>query len=90
MGRYYDKRKDKSIYLHSCFNSNTQAKRQAIVANKVSADNVYKALVYFDKYVVDMTDAECREFITQLIEKVEVYEERQLDNHIKLCARNQI
>ncbi|MBE5919550.1 MAG: recombinase family protein [Pseudobutyrivibrio ruminis] len=56
-----------------------QAKRQAIIANKVSADNVYKALVYFDKYVVDMTDAECREFITQLIEKVEVYEERQPD-----------
>ncbi|WP_458458471.1 hypothetical protein [Pseudobutyrivibrio sp.] len=26
-----------------------------------------------------MTDAECREFITQLIEKVEVYEERQPD-----------
>ena len=37
-----------------------------------------------------MTDAECREFITQLIEKVEVYEERQPDDHIKRCARNQI
>ena len=47
--------------------------------NKVSADNVYKALVYFDKYVVDMTDVECREFISQLIEKIEVYEERQPD-----------
>lgn len=39
--------------------------------------HIYKALVFFDKMYDRMNEAEKREFIEQLIEKVEVYEERQ-------------
>jgi len=47
------------------------------LSDKVSGDNIYKALVFFDKMYDIMNEAEKRDFVTQLIQKVEVYEERQ-------------
>ncbi len=47
------------------------------MSDKISGDNIYKALVFFDKMYDNKNEAETREFIEQLIEKVEVYEERQ-------------
>lgn len=44
---------------------------------KDAGDNIYKALVFFDKMYDIMNEAEKRDFVTQLIQKVEVYEERQ-------------
>lgn len=44
---------------------------------KVSGDNIYKALVFFDKMYEAMSDTEKRDFITQLLSAVKVYEERQ-------------
>ena len=40
-------------------------------------DNIYKALIFFDKMYEPMNDAERREFLTQFIEKIEIYEEEQ-------------
>lgn len=54
-----------------------KAKRRSILSDKVSGDNIYKALVFFDKMYDIMNEAEKRDFVTQLIQKVEVYEERQ-------------
>ena len=39
--------------------------------------NIYKALIFFDKMYEPMNEAERRAFLTQFIEKVEIYEEEQ-------------
>lgn len=54
-----------------------KAKKRSIMAEKVCGDNIYKALIFFDKMYEPMNDAERREFLTQFIEKIEIYEEEQ-------------
>lgn len=54
-----------------------KAKKRSILAEKVCGDNIYKALIFFDKMYEPMNEAERREFLTQFIEKVEIYEEEQ-------------
>ena len=54
-----------------------KAKKRSILAEKICGDNIYKALIFFDKMYEPMNDAERREFLTQFIEKVEIYEEEQ-------------
>ena len=54
-----------------------KAKKRSILAEKVCGDNIYKALIFFDKMYEPMNEAERREFLTQFIEKVEIYEEGQ-------------
>jgi len=54
-----------------------QSKRQSILEEKTSADNIYKLLVFFDKICDFMTEEERRLFVTQLIDEINVYEERQ-------------
>ena len=39
--------------------------------DKVSGDNIYKALVFFDRMYDKMNETEKREFLEQLISKVE-------------------
>ena len=68
----YDKIEEMEVALVAA-----KAKKRSILSDKISADNIYKALVFFDKMYDNMNDAERREFIEQLIERVEVYEERQ-------------
>ena len=51
--------------------------KRSILAEKVCGDNIYKALIFFDKMYEPMNEAERREFLTQFIEKVEIYEEEQ-------------
>ena len=47
-----------------------RAKKKAIMADKISADNIYKALIYFDKFIDGMTDVERRDFIEQIVSEV--------------------
>ena len=54
-----------------------KSKKRSILAEKVCGDNIYKALIFFDKMYEPMNEAERREFLTQFIEKVEIYEEEQ-------------
>ena len=54
-----------------------KAKRKSILSDKVSEDNIYIALIFFDKTYDALNEAEKREFMEQLLAKVEVYEERQ-------------
>ena len=68
----YDKIEEMEVSLVAA-----KAKKRSILSDKISGDNIYKALVFFDKMHDRMNEAEKREFIEQLIEKVEVYEERQ-------------
>lgn len=53
------------------------AKRHSVVEQKVSVDNVYKTLIYFDKLVDEMDEKERRTLVEQLINKIEIYPEKQ-------------
>lgn len=54
-----------------------KAKKRSIMTDKVTGDNIYKALIYFEDFYDKMNDSERREFITVLLDNVQIYEERQ-------------
>ena len=41
--------------------------------NKITGDNIYKALIFFDKLYAQMNEAEKREFLSQLVDNVSVF-----------------
>ena len=43
---------------------------------RLQGDNIYKALIFFDKLYAQMNEAEKREFLSQLVDNVQIYEER--------------
>ena len=47
------------------------------MADKVTGDNIYKALIYIDEFYDKMNESERREFMTVLLDNVQIYEERQ-------------
>jgi len=54
-----------------------RAKKQAIAAEKMTSDNIYKVLVYFEKLYAVMDEIERRKLIESLVSEVQIYEERQ-------------
>ena len=54
-----------------------KAKKRAIEAEKITGDNIYKILIYFDKLYAVMDQAEKRQFVEELIDEIQIYEERQ-------------
>ena len=54
-----------------------RAKKQAIKAEKLTGDNIYKVLIYFDKLYGKMDDREKRQLIEELISEIQIYPERQ-------------
>ena len=54
-----------------------KAKKQAIEADKLTGDNIYKVLIYFDKLYALMSEVERRQLVEALISEIQVYEERQ-------------
>ena len=54
-----------------------RAKKQAIEAEKLTGDNIYKVLIYFEKLYGMMNEAERRQLIEALISEIQVYPERQ-------------
>ena len=67
----YDKIDDAEELLVSA-----KAKKRSLLADKITGDNIYKALVFFDKLCAQMNEAEKREFLSQLVDNVQIYEER--------------
>ena len=53
-----------------------KTKRRSLLADKITGDNIYKALIFFDKLYDKMNEAERREFLSQLVDNVQIYEER--------------
>ena len=53
-----------------------KAKKRSLLADKITGDNIYKALIFFDKLYVQMNEVEKREFLSQLVDNVQIYEER--------------
>ena len=54
-----------------------KAKKQSIESEKVTGDNIYKSLIYFDKFYSLMNEEEQRKLMESLIEEIQIYEERQ-------------
>ena len=67
----YDKIDEAEEWLVSA-----KAKKRSLLADKITGDNIYKALVLFDKLYAQMNEAEKREFLSQLVDNVQIYEER--------------
>ena len=58
-----------------------------IKQKKISEDNIYQFLLYFDKLYDKFTDLEKKEFLNSFVEQVDIYEQEQPDGrflkHIK-------
>ncbi len=54
----------------------TRAKKQAIEAEKLTGDNIYKVLIYFEKLYAVMNEIERRQFMEALISEIQIYEDR--------------
>ena len=54
-----------------------KAKKESIEAEKLTGDNIYKILIYFDKLYALMNEGEKRKLMEILIQEIQVYKERQ-------------
>lgn len=70
--RMYDKIEDVETLLIE-----TRAKKQAVEAEKLTGDNIYKVLIYFEKLYAVMNEAERRQLMEALISEIQIYEDRQ-------------
>ena len=69
--RMYDKIEELESQL-----MDARAKKTSIEAEKITGDNIYKVLIYFDKLYFAMNDVERRQLIEALIAEILIYEER--------------
>ena len=70
--KMYDKIEDTENQLVAA-----RAKKMAIEAEKLTADNIYKVLIYFEKLYAVMDEQEKRQIMESLISEIHIYEERQ-------------
>ena len=70
--KVYDKIEDTENQLVAA-----RAKKMAIEAEKLTGDNIYKVLIFFDKLYSVMDDQEKRQLMESLLSEVQIYEERQ-------------
>ena len=70
--KMYDKIEDTENLLIEA-----RAKKMAIEAEKLTADNIYKVLIYFEKLYAVMDEQEKRQIMESLISEIHIYEERQ-------------
>lgn len=59
-----------------------QTRMENIRQHRISTNNVYQFLLYFDKLYGQFTDLEKKTFMNSLIERVEIFPERQSDGRI--------
>ena len=62
--------------------TDAQIRLENIQQNKVSADNVYQFLLYFDKLYGKFSDIEKKTFMNSFIERIEIFPERQENGRI--------
>ena len=55
-----------------------RTKKEVLQANKLTGDNIYKVLIYFDKLFKLMDECERRKLITSLVESIQVFEKNNL------------
>lgn len=62
--------------------ANIEAKISGAYGEKITANQLHKILLNFDKMYFRMTDLEKKQFMRELIEKIELYSEKQEDGRI--------
>lgn len=87
--RFYDKKyNDMQDRLYSLYEEidmieNDEEELRVRIENirrqRISRDNVYQFLLYFDQFYDRFTDAEKKEFLGSFVEQVDLYEEEQPD-----------
>ena len=70
--KMYDKIEDTENLLIAA-----RAKKMSIEAEKLTGDNIYKVLIYFDKMYAVMNEQEKRQVMESLISEIQIYPERQ-------------
>lgn len=70
--RMYDKIEDAETRLIE-----TRAKKQAVEAEKLTGDNIYKVLIYFEKLYAVMNEVERRQLMETLLSEIQIYDDRQ-------------
>lgn len=70
--RMYDKIEDVETRLIE-----TRAKKRAVEAEKLTGDNIYRVLVYFEKLYAVMNEVERRQLMEALISEIQIYDDRQ-------------
>ena len=70
--KMYDKIEDTENLLIAA-----RAKKMAIEAEKMTGDNIYKVLIYFEKLYAVMNEQEKRQLMETLISEIQIYSERQ-------------
>ena len=70
--KMYDKIEDTENQLIAA-----RAKKMAIEAEKLTGDNIYKVLIYFEKLYSVMDDQEKRQLMESLLSEIQIYDERQ-------------
>ena len=70
--KMYDKIEDTENLLIAA-----RAKKMAIEAEKLTGDNIYKVLIYFEKLYAVMNEQEKRQLMETLISEIQIYPERQ-------------
>lgn len=68
----YDKIEEEEAKLEEC-----KAKKRVIESDKMTADNIYKVLIYFDKLYAVMDDTDKRALLYSLIDEIQVFAEEQ-------------
>lgn len=69
--KMYDKIEDTENLLITA-----RAKKMTIEAEKLTGDNIYRVLIYFEKLYGVMDELEKRQIMESLISEIQVYEER--------------
>lgn len=59
-----------------CEIAEIQDRIDSIIQQKISGDNVYQYLLYFDKLYDKFTDKEKKQFMNSFIESIEIYEDK--------------
>ena len=67
--KMYDKIEDTETLL-----ATARAKKRAIEAEKLTGDNIYKVLIYFEKLYGVMDEVERRQLIEALISEIQIYQ----------------
>ena len=70
LNRFYDRIEETESSI-----SEVESRIHSIWQQKISGDNVYQYLLYFDRLYERFTDAEKKEFLSSFVDRVDIYED---------------
>ena len=74
LNRFYDRIAETESAI-----SEVEARIHSIRQQKISGDNVYQYLLYFDRLYERFTDTEKKEFLGSFVDQIDIFEDKQAD-----------